>query len=62
MSKPTFIQIVKSVLAAFVGVQSDNNRQQDFAQGKLSTYVIAGIIFTLVFVGGLILLVSAILS
>ena len=62
MSKPTIIQVVKSVLSAFVGVQSEDNRKKDFEQGSLSTYVIAGIVFTIVFVGGLILLVSAVLG
>lgn len=58
MSKPTITQIVKSVLAAFIGVQSADNRKNDFEQGSLSTYVIAGIIFTVVFVAGIIFLVS----
>jgi len=58
MSKPTIAQVVKSVLAAFIGVQSDSNRKNDFEQGSLSTYVIAGIIFTVVFVAGIIFLVS----
>ncbi len=62
MSKPTIIQIVKSVLAAFVGVQSNKNREQDFTQGELKLYVIAGIIFTAAFVAGLIFLVSAVLG
>jgi len=60
MSKPTITQIAKSVLAAFIGVQSDSNRKNDFAQGSLSTYVIAGIIFTVVFVAGIIFLVSVV--
>jgi hypothetical protein len=55
------MQLVKSVLSAAIGVQSDENRRREFEQGSLSTYIIAGIIFTVVFVGGLILLVSIIL-
>lgn len=62
MSKPTIIQVVKSVLSAFAGVQSDKNRQKDFTQGELKLYVIAGIIFTAAFVAGLIFLVSAVLG
>lgn len=62
MSKPTIIQVVKSVLSAFIGVQSDENRQQDFTQGSLKLYIIGGVIFTIVFVGGLIFLVSAVLG
>ncbi|MDP3590208.1 MAG: DUF2970 domain-containing protein [Methylobacter sp.] len=62
MSKPTITQVIKSVIAAAIGVQSDDNRQKDFEQGSLPTYIIAGIIFTVLFVCGLIFLVSTILG
>lgn len=62
MSKPTITQVIKSVLAAVIGVQSDDNRQKDFEQGSLSTYIIAGVIFTVLFVCGLIFLVSTVLG
>ena len=60
MSKPTVTQVLKSVLAAFIGVQSEANRKKDFEHGSLSTYVIAGFIFTALFVVAIIFLVSAI--
>jgi hypothetical protein len=62
MPKPTIIQVVKSVLAAFAGVQSEQNRQRDFSQGSLKSYIIVGIIFTVAFVISLIALVSTILG
>jgi hypothetical protein len=62
VSKPTIIQTIKSILAAFVGVQSDKNRKLDFEQDSLTTYVIAGLIFTVVFVATLIFVVSRVLS
>ncbi|MCF7964135.1 DUF2970 domain-containing protein [Methylobacter sp. Wu8] len=62
MSKPTITQIIKSVLAAAIGVQSDENRQKDFEQGSLSTYIIAGVIFTVLFICGLVFLVSTVLG
>jgi hypothetical protein len=62
MSKPTITQVIKSVLAAAIGVQSNDNRQKDFEQGSLSTYIIAGVVFTVLFVLGLIFLVSSILG
>lgn len=61
MSKSNIMQLIKSVLSAAIGVQSDENRRKEFEQGSLSSYVIAGVIFTVLFVGGLILLVSVIL-
>ena len=45
MSKPTITQVFKSVLAAFIGVQSGRNSKKAFENGSLSTYVIAGLIF-----------------
>jgi hypothetical protein len=62
MPKPTITQVIKSVLAAAIGVQSDKNRLKDFEQGSLSTYIIAGVIFTALFVCGLIFLVSTVLG
>jgi hypothetical protein len=58
MSKPTVAQVIKSVLAAFIGVQSEANRKKDFESGSLSAYVIAGLIFTALFVVTIIFLVS----
>ena len=50
MSKPSLLHVVKSVMAAFVGVQSEKNRQTDFKHGSLSAYVAVGLIATLMFV------------
>ena len=60
MSKPTVTEVFKSVLAAFIGVQSEENRKNDFEHGSLSAYVIAGFIFTALFVVAIIFLVSTI--
>lgn len=50
MSKPSLLHVVKSVLAAFIGIQSEKNRQVDFKHGSLSAYIVIGLIATLVFV------------
>lgn len=62
MPKPTITQVIKSVLSAVIGVQSNKNRQKDFEQGSLSTYIIAGLIFTVLFVLALVFLVSTVLG
>ena len=62
MSKPTIIQVIKSVLSAAMGVQSEGNRLRDFEQGSLATYVIAGVIFTILFIFALIFLVSKVIG
>ncbi|MEQ1635057.1 MAG: DUF2970 domain-containing protein [Methylococcales bacterium] len=58
MSKPTLLQVVKSVLAAIIGVQSDANREQDFKSGSLGIYLIVGAIATIVFIVTIITIVS----
>jgi Protein of unknown function (DUF2970). len=60
VSKPTITQVLKSVLAAFIGVQSGRNSKKAFENGSLSTYIIAGLIFTTLFVIAIIFLVSTI--
>lgn len=47
---PTFWQMLHSVLAAALGVQSGKNRTRDFTHGKASHFIALGIVFMLVFV------------
>ncbi|GAA0822924.1 DUF2970 domain-containing protein [Colwellia asteriadis] len=54
-------QIFKSVFAAFFGVQSNSNREKDFTQGKLSHFIIAGVILTIAFIASLVLIVQLVL-
>ena len=54
-------QVFKSVLSAFIGVQSEANRKRDFEYGSFSNYIIVGLIVTVLFVGAIILLVSTII-
>lgn len=53
---------MKSVGAAFLGVQSNKNREKDFTQGKFSHFIIGGLIAVMLFIGILIAVVSAVLS
>jgi hypothetical protein len=62
MSKPSIIQMIKSILAAFIGVQTDQNRKIDFEQGSPTTYIVAGLIFTILFVSVIVFVVSRVLS
>ena len=45
-----FTQILQSTLAAALGVQSQRNRAKDFEEGNPGWFILAGIIFTVVFV------------
>lgn len=46
----SFGQLLKSTFSAFLGVQSDANRERDFARGKMSHFIWMGLLFGLVFV------------
>ena len=61
-NKVSVLQVIGSVLAAAFGVQSEKNRQRDFKKGKLWHYVLAGIIFTTIFIFILIAIVRLLLS
>ncbi|MDZ7669216.1 MAG: DUF2970 domain-containing protein [Gammaproteobacteria bacterium] len=55
-------EIVTSTLAAALGVQSRRNRERDFSRGRPLHFIIAGVIFTVLFVVGMVLVVNLILS
>lgn len=57
-----FLTTMKSVVAAFFGVQSDDNRKRDFSQGKFLHFAIAGIITVIFFVLSLVLIVNWVLT
>ena len=48
--KPGFWAVTMSVLAAALGVQTEENRQRDFEQSSPLPYIIGGLIFTVLFV------------
>lgn len=55
---PTLWDTVKSVNAAFIGVQSSKNRERDFTKGKASHFIVVGILMTVFFIFGVMLLVK----
>ena len=59
--KPSLKNTFKSVASAFIGVQSNKNREKDFTQGKLSHFVIVGIISVIIFISALILVVNLVM-
>lgn len=42
--------VIRSVFSSMFGVQSSGKHEEDFARGKISSYVIVGFLATLVFV------------
>ena len=49
-NRPTIWQVIMSVLAAALGVQNRKNRERDFTHGNPVVFIIAGLIFTALFV------------
>lgn len=47
---PTLWQMLHSILAAALGVQSGKNRERDFTHGKASHFIGLGVLFTLLFI------------
>lgn len=61
-NKPTLRQVIKAVLGALVGVQSEQQRQQDFASTSPIPYIVVGLVVTLFFVVALIVVVKLVLA
>lgn len=59
---PGPFDVIKSVVAAMFGVQTEENRERDFKHGKASHFIAVGIAFTVIFVLTLIYLVSSIVE
>ena len=56
------MQVISSVFAAGLGVQSSKNRERDFNQGRAGVFIAAGIIFTLGFIGVMVIIVQLVLK
>lgn len=56
------LQVIGSVLAAGLGVQSSRNRERDFKQGRAPVFIVAGLLFTALFIGAVYTVVSLVLS
>ena len=56
----TLWQVICSVFAAGFGVQSKENKVRDFTKGRPLQFVIAGLLFTIAFLVGLITIVNVI--
>jgi uncharacterized membrane protein YidH (DUF202 family) len=55
---PGFKQVLKAVFGAIVGVQSEQQRQQDFQTTTIWPYLVAGILAVVAFIVLLLLVVS----
>jgi len=60
--EPTLIDVAKSVMWAFLGVQKSKNYERDFKHGKPSQYIIIGLIGVAIFISIIIMVVKSVLS
>jgi hypothetical protein len=57
-----FKRILQSTLAAAFGVQSQKNRINDFEEGNAGWFILAGIIFTVMFVFTVLTVVNVVVA
>ncbi len=60
MSKPGLLHVIKSVIAAGIGIQTNKNREIDFEHGSLPIYLIVGFIATVLFIFTIVFIVSTV--
>ncbi len=56
------VQVIGSIFAAGLGVQSSKNRERDFKQGRAGVFIASGIVFTLLFIGLVVFVVQMVLK
>ena len=54
----TWLRYILSVLQAFFGVQSSENRERDFEQGNPVIFFVLGLVITVIFIASLFLFVN----
>ncbi len=55
-------EVFQGVIAMFIGVQSEANRERQFKYGKLYQFIIVGVIITAVFLLHIIFLVKFVMN
>ena len=60
--EPSLLDVTRSVLWAFLGVQKSKNHERDFKHGKASQFIIVGLVGVAFFIAILIMVVKFALS
>ncbi|MDZ7825735.1 MAG: DUF2970 domain-containing protein [Gammaproteobacteria bacterium] len=58
----SFWTLVISTLGAAIGVQSRANKERDFRSGRVAPFIVAGILFTVLFVATIVVVVKLVLG
>ena len=56
----TWSQILRSSLAAGLGVQSSRNRERDFSDGSPRRFIVMGVVLTMLFIASLVTVIRII--
>lgn len=56
------MQVIASIFAAALGVQSSKNRKRDFQEGRAGVFLAAGFIATVIFIGIVVGIVQLVLK
>ena len=60
--KPNILQVIISVLASLLGVQSARNRERDFTRGDPKDYIGVYVALVVLFVVGMMVVVNMVLA
>lgn len=60
--EPSLLEVTRSVMWAFLGVQKNKNYERDFKHGKPSQYIIIGLIGVSLFIFIIVMIVKLVLS
>lgn len=60
--KPSLLDVTRSVMWAFLGVQKSKNHARDFKHGKPSQYIIIGLVGVAIFIIILVTVVKFVMS
>ncbi len=59
--KLSLLDVIKSTLMSFLGVQKDSVRERDFASGRPFDFIIVGVLLTILFIVVLVGIVKLVL-
>ena len=62
LTKSNLWQVVKSVAASAIGIQSHKNREHDFQQKSPIPYIVVGVVFVILFIISILLVVNSLLA
>jgi len=60
--KLSLLSVIGSAFSAAIGIQNSKNRERDFKSGKMLPFIVAGVVFTLLFIGTVFTVVQIVLK